>query len=332
MGTHKVMHINHGIHHRQSPARSPLEPCIEWLVKRWRARRDDQQPCCGTKCTVIAILATIGACILLPVLFTCTLPENDTIQNTHAHTCSFFDLETTSTHRCCVHAAATCSGCTAPAFINGGCAAMLESQIARNRSVGVTRTPCCDGPCCAESHTECDTCYRQQCSTDSNGHQHCTQVTEVCNCRTVCDRHSTEQGDIACGTCHDYKVGFSFTLNGETHNRAHKTSCGLTGRGVEDIAFGSLFLLPCVLSIPVFLLLEMHQCLKAALQKVLEEAQQRVEEKVTEGEGVIPSVKAYPASTAAVVESKDVGVVVGKSPRSVGDRVSEQAWAVLDDV
>merc|ERR1719502_114889 len=204
-----------------------------------RSKQSDDCECCGdrTPIVIIGVLGFIGACILLPVLFSCTLPEAETMRNTHAHTCTFFDLETTSTHRCCIHAGSTCSaGCSKPAFLNGGCSAVLEAQIARNMSVGVTRTPCCDGTCCAQSHMECDTCYHQRCYTDQSGAQHCQQVAEECNCRRICDRHSTEQGDIACGTCHDYRVGFAFTLNGVRHDRTHKTTCGLTGRGMEDIA------------------------------------------------------------------------------------------------
>lgn len=90
-----------------------------------------------------------------------------------------------------------------------------------------TQTECCDGTCCAEHTTECDTCEQQSCSTDSNGHQTCSTSYVQCNCRTYCSRHSTRGGSINCGTCHDYEAGFTFTLHGERHYKMKYMQCGL---------------------------------------------------------------------------------------------------------
>jgi len=185
---------------------------------------------------VVGVLTTLGLFILLPILFACTLPDAETLANTHAHQCTFYDLETTSMHRCCRKQETTCSGCLPPALSNGKCSATAALQKGLNVSLGMTRTYCCDGRCCAHSHTECQQCTRQSCTTDSDGHQSCTTELYECNCVEVCDRYSQSQSTIACGTCHAYRVGYYFTLDGVRHDREHKETCGLTGSGVDDIA------------------------------------------------------------------------------------------------
>merc|ERR1719450_1870679 len=59
---------------------------------------------------VLACLTLVGICIFFPILFACTLPDDATIKNTHEHTCTFYDLETTSSHRCCQRQDVSCSG------------------------------------------------------------------------------------------------------------------------------------------------------------------------------------------------------------------------------
>jgi len=178
-----------------------------------------------------------GSIIFLSVLFACTLPESDLISNTVQSNCTYTALNTSSGY-CCEHHWSTCSGCTLKGKMNGKCDA-VQRQLRFNpqnlQSGENSRTECCDGRCCSEHSTECDTCVSQHCSTNSQGSQSCTQVTQQCNCVTVCVAYSTRQGSINCGTCHHYKAGFSFVMNGVVHQRMKTMKCGLdTSTGLDD--------------------------------------------------------------------------------------------------
>lgn len=97
--------------------------------------------------------------------------------------------------------------------------------------------------------TECETCERESCYTDSEGRESCSTTYYDCNCVTYCDRYSTEKGTINCGFCHDFKSGepanfsvplivmtihrcasgYQFTVNNNTYYREQTMSCGLDG-------------------------------------------------------------------------------------------------------
>merc|ERR1711988_1177677 len=184
----------------------------------------------------VGISTVIGLGILLPVLFACTLPESDDVLNTIQLQCTFTALKAAPRY-CCEHHWSQCDGCSAMGVMNGNCNALKAYHDSNPFDLAMgnnSRQECCDGTCCAETRTYCETCESQSCSTDSKGRQSCSTSYYECNCETECVRHSTRKGTINCGTCHDYEAGFSFELHGQVHNQTRHLTCGLdTATGLD---------------------------------------------------------------------------------------------------
>jgi len=179
----------------------------------------------------------VGLAIFLPILFACTLPEAKTLRDTVELDCTYTAL-TNSSRYCCEHHWSTCGGCSRMGEMNGQCGAVMAFHDLNPHQIGQgnnTSTECCDGSCCAEHRTECDTCEERSCYTNSDGSQSCSTSYRQCNCHTYCVRHSSRKGTINCGTCHDFEAGFEFEIDGQVHKQVKHLACGLDdGSGLDD--------------------------------------------------------------------------------------------------
>jgi hypothetical protein len=138
---------------------------------------------------------------------------------------------------CCVHMWSSCSGCNGQGQANGKCSSVQQTRMKWHKDNGKdgynngTKTPCCDGSCCARWETECDTCSRDSCDSNNNCH---TEYYD-CNCRQVCRSWSSQEGHINCGMCHDYEVDYTFMLDGLIHKKAlSKQTCSLHPQRGDD--------------------------------------------------------------------------------------------------
>ena len=212
----------------------------------------------------------IGIVVFLPILFTCTLKDAAKINNSVETVCHF-DAIADQPSWCCQRQDQQCNrGCCRAARQNGGCSGWLSSrqkQLVNMSNATREATPCCDGGCCAEEHNECETCSRKVCSySDSRRRsfsgsqarrgdssavaassaargpragrkllqQSCRTEYYSCNCRFVCDRHSTQEETVACDKCHEYNIGMYFRIDNRTVNKTRVEQCGLTSGGFTD--------------------------------------------------------------------------------------------------